>query len=114
MHFQKFSSGSEILRTDTISQMKRTVFTINFDGIYLLQAMVSFHTYSQLIMYSYGYKTGEFPPNQKELHRVGMVAKQSIMKLTGKNYTVQGTADLYPAAGKDILSYFDWFIRLSH
>ncbi|XP_018904561.2 carboxypeptidase B-like [Bemisia tabaci] len=69
-----------------------------------LKAMVSFHTYSQLILYSYGYKTKEFPPNEKELHRVGMVAKQSIMKLTGKNYTVQGSADLYPAAGISI----DW------
>ncbi|XP_018797979.1 PREDICTED: zinc carboxypeptidase A 1-like [Bactrocera latifrons] len=65
---------------------------------------LSFHSYSQLLLFPYGY-TGELPPNYKDLKRVFDVAVSAVSKRYGTRYTGGNVYDaIYPAAGASL----DW------
>nr|XP_018904627.1 PREDICTED: carboxypeptidase B-like [Bemisia tabaci] len=63
-----------------------------------IKGFVTFHSYSQLIMYSYSY-TNKLPRNYKKIHELGERAARNVRRVTGANYTVQASAVMYPAAG---------------
>ncbi|XP_039950704.1 zinc carboxypeptidase A 1-like [Bactrocera tryoni] len=78
---------------DYISTLKGQLF------LYL-----SFHSYSQLLLFPYGH-TGELPPNYKDLKRVFDVAVSAVSKRYGTRYTGGNVYDaIYPAAGASL----DW------
>ncbi|XP_067620546.1 zinc carboxypeptidase A 1-like [Eurosta solidaginis] len=65
---------------------------------------VSFHSYSQLLLFPYGH-TSELPPNYKNLKRVFDVALSAVSKRYGTKYTGGNIYDaIYPAAGASV----DW------
>ncbi|XP_023300199.2 zinc carboxypeptidase A 1-like [Lucilia cuprina] len=65
---------------------------------------VSFHSYSQLLLFPYGH-TGELPPNYSDLKRVFDVAIDAVSQRYGTKYTGGNIYDaIYPAAGASL----DW------
>ncbi|XP_017472050.1 PREDICTED: zinc carboxypeptidase A 1-like [Rhagoletis zephyria] len=69
-----------------------------------LYLYLSFHSYSQLLLFPYGH-TGELPPNYKDLKRVFDVTVAAVSKRYGTRYTGGNVYDaIYPAAGASL----DW------
>ncbi|XP_061388451.1 zinc carboxypeptidase A 1-like [Musca vetustissima] len=65
---------------------------------------VSFHSYSQLLLFPYGH-TNELPPNYNDLKRVFDVAIDAAAERYGTKYTGGNIYDaIYPAAGASL----DW------
>ncbi|KAM7351722.1 zinc carboxypeptidase A 1-like [Cochliomyia hominivorax] len=65
---------------------------------------VSFHSYSQLLLFPYGH-TGELPPNYNDLKRVFDAAIDAVSVRYGTKYTGGNIYDaIYPAAGASM----DW------
>ncbi|XP_053960330.1 zinc carboxypeptidase A 1-like [Anastrepha ludens] len=65
---------------------------------------LSFHSYSQLLLFPYGH-TSELPPNYKDLKRVFDVGVTAVSKRYGTRYTGGNVYDaIYPAAGASL----DW------
>ncbi|CAB3384918.1 Hypothetical predicted protein [Cloeon dipterum] len=64
------------------------------------KAYLSFHSYGQMILYPYGYASGELPPDADDLERVGKAAANAIQKLSGTIYKSGNSAKLmYRTAG---------------
>lgn len=69
-----------------------------------LQAYISLHSFSQLLMYPYGYKS-ELLENDKELRRLTILAAEAIQSKQGEIYkTGPIYSTIYPASG----STLDW------
>lgn len=65
---------------------------------------VSFHSYSQLLLFPYGH-TSELPPNYSDLKRVFDAAIDAVSQRYGTKYTGGNIYDaIYPAAGASV----DW------
>ncbi|XP_075149746.1 zinc carboxypeptidase A 1-like [Haematobia irritans] len=65
---------------------------------------VSYHSYSQLLLFPYGH-TNELPPNYNDLKRIFDVAVAAIKQRYGTKYTGGNIYDaIYPAAGASV----DW------
>lgn len=52
-----------------------------------LRAYISFHSFSQLLMYPYGY-SNELPVNHKQLHAIGRKAAKALERRHGTKYKV--------------------------
>lgn len=64
-----------------------------------VKAYLAFHSYSQLILFPYGY-TDEHASNHDDLQQIGDRAKDALAKRYGTKYTVGNIYDaIYPAAG---------------
>lgn len=66
---------------------------------------ICYHTYSELILYPMGYANNLTAPDNSTLHNIGADMNSIIYSDIGRNYIVQNSADLYPAAGTSI-DYF--------
>lgn len=65
---------------------------------------VSFHSYSQLLLFPYGH-TSELPPNYADLKRIFDVSIEAVAQRYGTKYTGGNIYDaIYPAAGASV----DW------
>ncbi|KAK4873403.1 hypothetical protein RN001_015432 [Aquatica leii] len=74
-----------------------------------LDAYISFHSYSQLLLIPFGHQGLEKPPNNDELHRIGRVAVAKLFERYGTNYTVGNIPDvIYVASGGSM----DWVAGL--
>ena len=61
---------------------------------------LTYHSFSQLILYGWGYEKSD-PPNVNELRTMGNIAAAAIKQATGRNYVVGGAAKLlYEASGQ--------------
>lgn len=80
-----------------------------------LKAYLAFHSYSQLILFPYGY-TNEHAPNHDDLQRIGDKAKQALAKRYGTAYTVGNIYDaIYPAAGASMeWAYGELDVKLAY
>ncbi|XP_063708429.1 zinc carboxypeptidase-like [Culicoides brevitarsis] len=68
-------------------------------GLDDIKVYLAFHSYSQLILFPYGY-TDEHAPNHDDLQQVGDAAKDALARRYGTKYTVGNIYDaIYPAAG---------------
>uniref|UniRef100_A0A8C9R856 Peptidase M14 domain-containing protein n=1 Tax=Scleropages formosus TaxID=113540 RepID=A0A8C9R856_SCLFO len=63
------------------------------------KALITIHSYSQMLMYPYGY-TDTLPPNANELHDVAKRAVDALESLHGTKYTYGSMiSTIYPASG---------------
>ncbi|NXE15489.1 CBPA2 Carboxypeptidase, partial [Lophotis ruficrista] len=78
-----------------------------------IQAFLTLHSYSQLLMYPYGYKcTG--PADYAELDALGRAAASSIQSLYGTTFTVGSICTtIYQASGGSIDWSYDYGIKYS-
>jgi carboxypeptidase T len=67
-------------------------------------ANIDFHSYSQLILYPWGYTDQEFPPDNEMLHALAEQMAASIYDVHNETYIPQPAHDLYLASGVSI----DW------
>ncbi|KXJ79110.1 hypothetical protein RP20_CCG002383 [Aedes albopictus] len=85
------------VETKTLSQ-----FIASLKG--KIQAYISFHSYSQLLLFPYGH-THEHTPNHNDLYDIANATIKSLAKRYGTYYTFGNTFDaIYPASGASM----DW------
>ncbi|XP_075426518.1 mast cell carboxypeptidase A-like [Ascaphus truei] len=78
-----------------------------------IKAFISFHAYSQLLLYPYAYTEKE-PPNHEKLNEIAKSAVKALFSLYGTNYTYGPIAStIYPAAGSSIDWTYDEGIKYS-
>ncbi|XP_063999002.1 carboxypeptidase A2-like [Pogoniulus pusillus] len=78
-----------------------------------IQAFLTLHSYSQLLMYPYGYKCTE-PADHEELDALGRAAASSISSLYGTNFKVGSICNvIYQASGGSIDWSYDFGIKYS-
>jgi len=66
----------------------------------VLKAYITLHSYSDLMMYSYGYKDHTYPPDVEELKALGNEAAAALKAVHGTTFEVGSPTDiLYPASG---------------
>jgi len=65
----------------------------------------TFHSYSQLWMWPYGYAYNAYPPNKEEIHQLAIDASDALYKVHGTVFDPVNSADLYPASGASD----DWY-----
>merc|ERR1712212_1471568 len=68
----------------------------------------TFHSYSQLWLWPYGYAHNAYPPNYKENQQLAIDASNALYKVHGTVFDPINSADLYPAAGASD----DWYKSL--
>uniref|UniRef100_A0A7C6A9N4 carboxypeptidase T n=1 Tax=candidate division WOR-3 bacterium TaxID=2052148 RepID=A0A7C6A9N4_UNCW3 len=72
-------------------------------------AILSFHSYSELVLWPWGY-TNATPPDNTILVRVGQRMASLMQRLGGGNYTPEQSIELYPTSGGSD----DWMYGYSH
>uniref|UniRef100_A0A669QAT9 Carboxypeptidase A2 n=2 Tax=Phasianus colchicus TaxID=9054 RepID=A0A669QAT9_PHACC len=78
-----------------------------------IRAFLTLHSYSQLLMYPYGYKCTP-PADNAELNTIGKAAANSIQSLYGTTYTVGSICTtIYQASGGSIDWSYDYGIKYS-
>ncbi|NXN08223.1 CBPA2 Carboxypeptidase, partial [Indicator maculatus] len=78
-----------------------------------IRAFLTLHSYSQLLMYPYGYKCTE-PADRDELDALGRAAASSIHSLYGTSFEVGSICKvIYPASGGSIDWSYDYGIKYS-
>ncbi|NXS72303.1 CBPA2 Carboxypeptidase, partial [Pandion haliaetus] len=78
-----------------------------------IQAFLTLHSYSQLLMYPYGYKCTE-PADRAELDALARAAANSIRSLYGTTFTVGSICTtIYQASGGSIDWSYDYGIKYS-
>ncbi|XP_074020081.1 carboxypeptidase A2-like isoform X1 [Numenius arquata] len=78
-----------------------------------IQAFLTLHSYSQLLMYPYGYKCTQ-PADYAELDALGRAAASSIRSLYGTTFTVGSICStIYQASGGSIDWSYDYGIKYS-
>jgi len=68
----------------------------------------TFHSYSQLWLWPYGYDYGAYPENREEVEQLAIDAADALYKVHGTIFDPINSADLYPAAGASD----DWYKSL--
>lgn len=69
-----------------------------------IQAYISFHSYSQILLFPYGH-TGEHTPNHNDLNEIAKATVTSLAKRYGTRYSYGNIYDaIYPASGASV----DW------
>jgi murein tripeptide amidase MpaA len=64
-----------------------------------LKAMITLHSYSELILWPYGYAQNAEAPDAQDLSDLGNQMNTAITAVHNTQYTVENSAGLYPAAG---------------
>ena len=62
-------------------------------------AGITYHSYSELVLYPYGYSYGVVAPDQAALEELAVDMAVTIPAQNGGNYTPQAAWDLYPCTG---------------
>jgi carboxypeptidase T len=72
----------------------------------LFSGLITYHSYSQLILYPWGYTADPIadPADRSELSQLGAELQQLIKGVHGRTYTAQKASELYPTAGDTV----DW------
>lgn len=83
------------------------------DNLSSLKAYISFHSFSQLLLYPYGY-TEELPPNHKTLEQIAKSSVKALQSLYNTSYTYGPIATtIYPVCGSTIDWTYDMGIKYS-
>ncbi|BES87638.1 unnamed protein product [Nesidiocoris tenuis] len=65
-----------------------------------MKGFITFHSYGQYILLPYGHNYNSYPPDFKEMERIGRKAALAIKSVSGATYQVGNSAKLlYPASG---------------
>ncbi|MFQ5651126.1 MAG: M14 family metallopeptidase [bacterium] len=70
----------------------------DFAGAHEFLAMISYHNYSQLVLFPWGH-TNAPAPDEALLDQLATTLADSILAVHGKRYTPQQSSDLYLASG---------------
>jgi murein tripeptide amidase MpaA len=70
----------------------------DFVAIHEFHASISYHSYSQLVLYPWGY-TRDAAPHKEQLSKMAEDMANSIREVHGMNYTSRQASDLYRASG---------------
>lgn len=62
-------------------------------------AGITYHSYSELVLFPYGYTTGAFAPDHTSLEALAVSMANTIPADGGGNYTPDKSSGLYPASG---------------
>lgn len=62
-------------------------------------AGISYHTYSELVLYPFGYESGVYAPDRLALKALAEEMAATIPKVNGGTYTPQSSWELYPCSG---------------
>lgn len=62
-------------------------------------AIITYHSYSELVLYPYGYTTGAYPPDEDALNDLAVEIASFLHKDGWGTYTPQPAYDLYPCSG---------------
>ena len=95
------SSGdtfSEIYRGTASFSEPETQIIRDFASQHNFAAMISYHNFSQLILYPWGY-TNSPAPDETVLHQLAQTMADSILNVHGKRYVAEQSSDLYLASG---------------
>lgn len=95
------SSGdtfSETYRGTEADSEPETKAIRDFANGHEFRAMVSYHNYSQLVLYPWGH-TNDPAPDAAQMDEMARTMADSILNVHGKNYTPQQSSDLYLASG---------------
>ncbi|KAH0624063.1 hypothetical protein JD844_007392 [Phrynosoma platyrhinos] len=77
----------------------KAVTTFIRSHLFSIKAYLTIHSYSQMLLFPYGY-TYEKTPNYKELNELAKGAAKAIASLYGKKYTYgTSAATIYPSSG---------------
>jgi carboxypeptidase T len=69
-------------------------------GRELFQGVITYHSYSQLILYPWGYTDDPLPdPDRDEMAGLAATMSANIKSVHQKNYVAQQASELYPTAG---------------
>lgn len=63
-----------------------------------LRALVSYHNYSQLVLYPWGH-TNDPAPDAEQMDQLATTMADRILSVHGKSYTPEQSSDLYLASG---------------
>merc|ERR1719391_826915 len=78
-------------------------FVMTLDPVPVLSTC--FHSYSQLILWPYGYAYNAYPDNYREIEALAIDAADALYQVHGTVFDPINSADLYPAAG----AADDWY-----
>src|SRR4051812_23611940 len=92
--------GPRAFSEPEVRAVRNLVATRLFDGV------LTYHSYSQLILHPWGYTSGPIadPADRAELGGLGAEMQQLIKNVHGRTYTAQPASALYPTAGDTV----DW------
>lgn len=96
-------SFSEIYRGPSAFSEPETQAVRDFVQAHPPRALISYHNFSQLILYPWGY-TNSPPPRRGLLDSLAVAMANRIRDVHGENYTPEQASDLYLASGDTI----DW------
>ena len=70
-------------------------------GVHRFRGVVTYHSYSQLILYPWGYTSEPIadPDDRSRLDQLGRRMQRAIRRVHDETYTVQQASQLYPTAG---------------
>ncbi|XP_069474418.1 mast cell carboxypeptidase A-like [Ambystoma mexicanum] len=97
---------SEMYSGSAPESEKETKAVANFirNHIHSIKAYLSFHSYSEMLLFPFSYKY-DLAPNHEELNAVAKAAVEALSSVHGTNYTYGPSAStIYPTAG----SSDDW------
>ncbi|MXQ94632.1 hypothetical protein E5288_WYG013883 [Bos mutus] len=100
----------EIYRGPAPESEKETKAVSDFIRSHLksIKAYITFHSYSQMLLFPYGY-TSELPPNHKNLAKVAKIATEVLSTPYETHYTYGPIAStIYPTSGSSL----DWAYNL--
>ncbi len=92
------STFSETYRGTEPDSEPETKAIRDFANQHDLRALVSFHNYSQLVLYPWGH-TNDPAPDAGLMGQLARTMADRILSVHGKNYTPQQSSDLYLASG---------------
>ncbi|XP_055295225.1 zinc carboxypeptidase-like [Sitodiplosis mosellana] len=96
---ETYAGPSSFSEPETLALSK---FIKTFDNIKLY---LSFHSYSQLLLFPYGHSTAVHATNHDDLYQIGQKTTQAIKRRYGTDYTTGNIAEtIYLASGNSI----DW------
>merc|ERR550539_19168 len=78
-------------------------FVMGLDPVPVLSH--TFHSYSQLWLWPYGYAYNAYPENREEIEQLAIDASDALYQVHGTVFDPINSADLYPAAGASE----DWY-----
>merc|ERR1712051_1132226 len=95
-------AGPEAFSEPEMSNIRDFVMTL--DPVPVLSH--TFHSYSQLWLWPYGYAYNAYPDNYKEIEQLAIDARDALYQVHGTVFDPINSADLYPAAGASD----DWYM----
>jgi carboxypeptidase T len=92
------STYSETYRGTKPFSEPETGIIRDFENTHNFRAMISYHNFSQLVLYPWGY-TYESAPDEAQMKLLAKIMADSIFNVHGKKYTPEQSSNLYLASG---------------